>query len=106
MVMGGWQATRFELERGWFPRAVPPADGLRAVRRPGADAKPKGSGRAKLKSQREARLRRTMNVGDLPQPLRTKPRFLLRQGCTEITLHRAAFFCAPRIDGPRMEEML
>jgi hypothetical protein len=100
MVMGGWQATRFELERGWFPRAVPPADGLRAVRRPGA--RPSGNetkrtGKNSVKKSKRSAAAADNDVGDLPQPLRNKPRFLLRQGCTDITLRRAAFFCALRI---------
>jgi hypothetical protein len=33
--MDDWQVIQLNLERGWFPRAVPPADGLRAARCPG-----------------------------------------------------------------------
>ena len=35
-VMSGLQVTQKIMERGWFPRTVPSADGRRAARSPGA----------------------------------------------------------------------
>src|SRR3954470_9612005 len=65
------------MKRGWFPRAVPPAGGLRAVRSPGVRTTGRDDDECSVNKKHTAKL---AALTFRNRRLRDKPRFLLRQG--------------------------
>src|SRR4051794_38307977 len=69
------------MERGWFPRAVPPAGGLRAARCPGLTSDTTQNKPPREVLEREVTHRARSHFD---RDLRTKLRFLLRQDRTVL----------------------
>jgi hypothetical protein len=92
-VTGGWQATQQIMERGWFPRTVPPAGGLRAVHCPGLK---KCAGLFDDNDALKHKIAKSCMVyGATPDATGFQKTILVSssaKAARTLTLHRAAFF--------------